>query len=138
MGAFVTVLNQQSFGPIETNCKQLQPVIIATLHDIDENLKKLGVYKSGAFEVNQETINLFCHQNASLTLLGKRGVKLLLVKLPVQRAVPPGASPAYIRTDIRINATVLPPGAAPPTNPTTYGEELIPNRYLNFPLEDLD
>lgn len=138
MGTFVIVLSQGSSGPVEINCKPLEPVIIATLHDIDENLEELGVYKPGTFEVNQQTLDLLCYQNASLTLLNERGAKLLLVKLPFRRAMPLGASPADIGTDIRINATILLPGAVPPTSPTTYGEELIPDRYLDSVLKEFD
>lgn len=131
MGTFTTVLNQESSGHIETNCKLLEPVIITTLHDINENLEKLDIYKHGTFEVNQQTLDLLCHQNASLTLSNNQGVKLLLVKQPFTRGIPPGGTIDEIGTDIRIDATVITPGAVPPTNPTTYGEELIPDIYLD-------
>lgn len=131
MGTFTTLLSQQSSGYIEPNCRSLEPVIIATLHDIDEHLEELGVYKPGIFEVNQQTLDLLCHQNASLTLSNNQGVKLLLVKQPFTRGIPPGGTVDEIGTDIRIDATVITPGAVPPTSPTTYGEELIPDIYLD-------
>jgi len=135
MGTFRTILSQQSSGFVEINCKLLEPVIITTLHDIDEHLEELSVYKPGTFEVNQQTLDLLCHQNASLTLSNNRGVKLLLVKQPFTRSIPPGSTVDEIGTDIRIDATVIIPGAIPPTSPTTYGEELIPDIYLDRDLE---
>lgn len=135
MGTFTTVLSQQSSGSVETNCKSLEPVIIATLHDIDEHLEELGVYKPGTFEVNQQTLDLLCHRNASLTLSNNQGVKLLLVKQPFTRGIPPGGAVDEIGTDIRIDATVVTPGAVPPASPTTYGEELIPDIYLDRDLK---
>lgn len=131
MGTFKTVLSQQSSGPIETNCRLLEPVIIGTLHNINVRLEKLGVYKPGTFEVNQQTLDLLCYQNASLTLSNYAGEKLLLVKFPFQRNVSPSGNPSDESTYVRINATVTIPGAVSPTNPTTYGEELIPDKYLD-------
>jgi hypothetical protein len=131
MGTFATILSQQSSGSLEANCKPLEPVIVGTLHDIDEHLEQLDVYKPGVFEVNQQTLDLLCYQNASLTLSDEQGDKLLLVKLPFQRETPPGGSPDDIGTDVRINATVILPGTVPPAIPTTYGEELIPDKYLD-------
>jgi len=55
MGTFSTILSQQSSGTEEINCKPLEPVIIVTLHDIDEHLEKLGVYQQGNFRVNHRT-----------------------------------------------------------------------------------
>ena len=132
MGTFVTVLSQQSSGPMEENCKVLQPVILGTLHDIDVHLEELDVYQPGIFEVNQQTLDLLCHQNASLTLSDAQGDKLLLTKLPFQRKTPPGGSASDTGTDVRIDATVILPGTVPPTSPTTYGEELIPDQYLDL------
>lgn len=131
MGTFTTVLSQDSSGSLETNCKPLEPVIIGTLHDIDVHLEELGVYKPGVFEVNQQTLDLLCHQNASLTLSNDQGVKLLLVKQPFKRGIPAGGATNEVGTDVRIDATVVTPGAVPPTTPTTYGEELIPDQELD-------
>jgi hypothetical protein len=131
MGAFTTLLDQRSSGPQESNCKQLQPVILGTLHDVDVRLEQLSVYKPGVFEVNQRTLDLLCYQNASLILSNDQGAKLLLEKLPFKREVPSGGSSDDIGTDVRINATVILPGAVPPSTPTTYGEELVPDRYLD-------
>lgn len=130
MGTFTTVLSQQSSGSLEENCKPLEPVILGTLHDIDEHLEELGVYKPGTFEVNQQTLDLLCYQQASLTLSNSAGVKLLLVKMPFQKKIPPGGASGEEGTDVRISATVIVPGAVPPTSPTTYGEELIPDKYV--------
>jgi len=131
MGTFTTILSQQSSGTEETNCKPLEPVIIVTLHDIDERLEELGVYRPGNFEVNKQTLDLLCHQNASLTLRNDAGEKLLLVKQPFIRSIPSEGNPDDIGTVIRIDATVITPGSVPPTKPTTYGEELIPDKYLD-------
>lgn len=131
MGTFTTVLSQESSGAFETNCTALEPVIIGALHDIDQHLEAQGVYRPGTFEVNQQTLNMLCYQNASLTLSNDAGAKLLLVKLPFERKVPRGGGQEDVGTAIRINATVVLPGAVPPASPTTYGEELIPDRYLD-------
>jgi hypothetical protein len=88
------------------------------------------VYKPGAFEVDRQTLDLFCNKNASLTLADTQGDKLLLEKAPFTREVPPGGAPEDVGTDVRINATVILPGTLPPASPTTSGEELIPDRYL--------
>lgn len=131
MGTFTTVLSQESSGAVEANCKALQPVLIGTLHDIDQHLEELDVYTPGVFEVNQQTLDLLCYQNASITLSNNEGAKLLLVKVPFQRKAPLGGSSNDVGTDVRINATVILPGTVPPANPTTYGEELIPDQYLD-------
>ncbi len=131
MGTFATVLDQQASGPVEKNCETLEPVIVATLHDIDTRLEQLGVYKRGVFEVNQQTLDLFCFQQASVTLSNNEGVKLLLTKRPFQREVLSGGGPDTVGTSVRIYATVISPGTLPPASPTTYGEELIPDIYLD-------
>ncbi len=138
IGPFGTLLSEQSSGGMEDNCQALQPVILGTLHDVDEHLEELGVYQSGTFEVNQQTLDLLCNKNASVTLSDVQGDKLILEKIPFVREVPPGGAPNDIGTDVRINATVILPGAVPPSSPTTYGEELIPDQYLGTLLGDND
>ena len=132
MGTFTTTLNRHASASVEENCRALEPVLIATLHDIDEHLEELGVYKQGRFEINQETLDILCHTEATLTFTNDRGEKLLLEKLPFKRKIPTNGSAADVGTDIRINATVILPGTVPPGTPTTYGEVLIPDRYLDL------
>ena len=131
MGTFTTELDKNSSDATEANCKPLEPVIIAALHDIDEHLEEQRVYEPGVFEVNQQTLDLLCHKSASLTLSNDTGEKLLIVKRPFTRSVPSGGSPEDVGTDVRIDATVVVPGALPPEMPTTYGDELIPDTYLD-------
>jgi hypothetical protein len=131
IGPFATILNQDSSGGMEDNCDKLEPVIIGALHDIKERLEHLHYTGEFAFEVNQSVLQLFCNKQASITLADPQGDKLLLQKQPFTRAVPQGGSPADVGTDVRINATAISPGGLAPSTPTTYGEELIPDKYLD-------
>ncbi|HTR18497.1 MAG TPA: hypothetical protein VMH91_00755 [Candidatus Paceibacterota bacterium] len=133
IGPFTTVLNEDSSGGVESNCEELQPVLIAVLHDIKEHLEDQNAYPDDrdSFEVNQQALQLLCNKNADITLVDGAGNKLLLEKVPFVRAIPAGGTSADIGTDVRINATVILPGTVPPLQPTTYGEELIPDRLLD-------
>lgn len=132
LGPFTTVLSQSASGPRDPNCTALQPVITSTLHDIDQRLIARGTYQPGVFQVNQQSLELFCHHTASITLSSQVGVKLILVKQPPVRTTPPGASADNVGTKIHIDATVVQPGTVPPTTPTTYGDEVIPDRFLGI------
>lgn len=132
LGSFDTVLSRTSSGPINAHCTALQPVIISTLHDVNQKLINMGAYQSGSFQVNQRSLDLLCHQTASITLSNSAGEKLILTKQPSTRIAPPGASPDNVGTSIHIDATIVRPGALPPTTRTTYGEEVIPDRYLGI------
>ncbi|HEY6019762.1 MAG TPA: hypothetical protein VIY48_07625 [Candidatus Paceibacterota bacterium] len=134
IGPFATVLNQSSSGSVESDCEHLQPVIVGVLHDIKMHLEDLNTYSGmrDVFEVNQDTLQLFCNKNASVTLVDQSGTKLVLEKVPFVRATPSGGTAADIGTDVRINATVIVPGTVPPKQPTTWGEELIPDRFLDI------
>ncbi|MDE1925322.1 MAG: hypothetical protein KGH79_04070 [Patescibacteria group bacterium] len=133
IGPFATVANEQSSGGPEDNCDALKPVIVGALHDIKEHLEHGGAYAGGeqAFEVNEPALQLLCNKNAEITLSDSGGDMLILQKVPFTREVPPQGTPADIGTAVRINATVVPKGAPVPAQPTTYGYQLIPDRYLD-------
>ncbi len=136
IGSFTTVVSEKSSGEMEDNCETLQPVIIAALHDIKEHLKReknsaLPLDMKDIFEVNEPTLQLFCHKNAEITLTDNNGNRLLLQKLPFVRVVPLQSTAADIATEVRINATIALVGAASPVQPTTYGDVLIPDRFLD-------
>ena len=133
IGPFASIVDEQSSGGLETDCDQSQSLIVGALHDIKERLEHQKTYTGteDAFEVNQPTLQLLCNKNAEVTLADPAGNKLLLQKIPFVRTVPPQGTPADIGTEVRINATVIPAGAATPTQPTTYGDVLIPDRFLD-------
>ena len=133
IGPYTIVVSEQSSGGQENNCAPLQPVIIATLHDIEEHLELLehSAPTEYAFEVNQQTLQLFCNKNAEIVLADTGGNKLLLQKIPFVRNIPPQSGASDIGTEVRINATLVPLGSATPGQPTTFGDILIPDRYLD-------
>ena len=133
IGPFVSIVDEQSSGGLEANCDQLQPLIIGVLHDIKERLKHQKAYTGteDTFEVNEATLQLLCNKNAEVTLADAAGNKLLLEKGPFVRMVPPQGTPVDIGTEVRINATVISVGAPTSTQPTTYGDVLIPDRFLD-------
>ncbi|HEY5383422.1 MAG TPA: hypothetical protein VIJ88_02615 [Candidatus Paceibacterota bacterium] len=136
IGSFGTAVNEQSSGGLEDNCEQLQPVMVAALHDISErletrNLLDLFIGAAEAFEVNRQTLQLLCNKNAEITLEDSSGDKLVLQKIPFTRSIPPQGSPDDIGTEVHINATAAAAGAPVPTQPTTYGDILIPDRFLD-------
>jgi hypothetical protein len=136
IGSFATVVSAQSSGGPEDNCEQLHPVIVAALHDIEEHLETHDILDlvTGAeetFEVNQQTLQLFCNKSAEITLSDSKNNQLILQKVPFTRAIPPQGSADDIGTEVRINATVVPAGAPAPSVPTTYGDILIPDRFLD-------
>ena len=133
IGPFATVVSQQSSGGLEDNCAQTQPIVIGVLHDIKERLEHQKAYTGveDAFEVNQPTLQLFCNKNAEITLADSSGNELILQKVPFIRGVPAEGTPEDIGTEVRINATLVPKGAPVPTQPTTYGDELLPDRVLD-------
>lgn len=133
IGPFATLLNQQSSGGSEAGCERLKPVIVGVLHDIKERLEQQNVYTGSqdVFEVNEQTLQLFCNKDASVTLVDPSGNKLLLEKVPFVRAIPQGGTAEDTGVDVRINATVIVPGTVPPRTPTAWGEELIPDRFLD-------
>lgn len=131
IGTFDTLLSEQASGGLEDDCQTLQPVIVVVLHDVDVNLEGLHVYEPGVFEVNQQTLDFLCSKNASITLSNAQGGKLLLDKVPFVANTPLGNGSDDTGTKVRINAQVVLPGAAPGSEISTYGEELIPSRYLD-------
>lgn len=133
IGPFATVLNQSASGGTEPECKRLQPVVVGVLHDIKVHLEQQNMYPDtrNVFEVNEDTLQLFCNKNASITLVDPSGTKLLLQKVPFVRTTPPGGTAEDTGVAVRINATIIVPGAVPPNQPTTWGEELIPDRFLD-------
>ena len=135
LGPFATLVSTSSAGGVEENCERLEPVIIGTLHDIKERLEaqKLASFggKEGVLSVNQDALALFCNKNAQATLADSQGDMLILKKLPFERAVPPGGESADIGTRVHIDATLVRSGEAAPAKPTTFGEVLIPDRYLD-------
>ncbi len=136
VGPFVTVVNTEASGGLEDNCEAMQPNIIAALHDIKEYFvsQKAPSYSFEAgdtFEVNDATLTFLCNKNAEITLADTDGNKLVLKKIPFIRAVPKGGSAADIGTEVRINATVIPVGGEASLKPTTFGDILIPDRFLD-------
>jgi len=137
MGPFVTVVSEKYFGGPEDNCEPWQPVIVTVLHDIKERLeaKKIPASLAGVgdvFEVNEPTLQLLCNKNVEIILVDNEGNKLLLQKIPFMRDVPPQGSVADIGTRVRINATVILVGESMPAEPTTWGDVLIPDQYLDM------
>ncbi len=126
IGAFTAVVGKPS-GEQEENCEPLRPVIVTALHDICVHL---GM--QGTFEVNEQALQLFCQKNAEITLTDVHGNKLLLQKAPFVKKIPQQGTDADIGTDVRIQATVIPAGGPVPTQPTTYAEVLIPDRFLGI------
>ena len=133
IGPYTKTVSSQVAGGQEDNCTALEPVLIGTLHDIKERLEHLKAYNGteDPFEVNQATLQLLCNKNATIILSDNASSTLVLQKLPFARIVPAGGSADDIGTEVRINATILPAGAAVPAQPTTYGDELIPDRFLD-------
>ena len=133
IGAYTKIVKQESSGGMEANCENLQTIIIGTLHDIKKRLEHMNSYNSteDTFEVNAAALQLFCNKNATITLADKDGNTLVLQKSPFARVVPQGGAPEDIGTDVRINATLVPLGAPMPVRPTTYGDVLIPDRFLD-------
>ena len=133
IGPFASIVDEQSSGGLEADCDRLQPLIVGALHDIKERLEHQKTYTGveDAFEVNQPILQLLCNKNAEVTLADSAGNKLVLQKIPFVRAVPPQGTPADIGTEVRINATVIPIGSSTSTQPTTYGDVLIPDRFLD-------
>ncbi len=134
IGSFGTTTAQQSAGGKENNCEQLQPIIIGTLHDIEEHLEKLIPGGDRTFEVNEPTLQLFCNKTATVTLADGKGNTLLLQKMPFTREIPPQGAAIDIGTRVRIQATVVPAGSSGTSSvPTIFGDLLIPDRFLDDP-----
>lgn len=133
IGAFSEISEQKSSGVAEEDCEPLRPIILGVLHDIKERLEHMKTYVGveDPFEVNEATLLLLCDTTAEITLADASGNKLLLQKEPFTRMVPQNGGPDDIGTRVRINATVIPAGASAPTEPTTFGEVLIPDRFLD-------
>jgi len=136
IGPFTTIVDEHVSGDIDPNYTSLQPVILGVLHDITQRLTSVdpalfSSATSSIFEADQSILQVFCNMNATVTLSDPSGDSLILEKVPFTRAIPPSGTPADIGTDVRINATVVPAGTQAPTNPTTYGELLIPDRFLD-------
>jgi hypothetical protein len=130
---YSTIASTTASGGVENNCQALQPVVIALLHDISERLQKISDSRAAhSLEVNMSTLQLFCQKNVEITLTDNMGNQLVLEKLPFLRTLPPeDTNPADIGTEIRINATVIAKGVAIPATPTTYGDILMLDRFLN-------
>ena len=136
IGPFTTTVAEQSSGGLEQNCGPLQSVIIGALHDIMERLETHSILSiftgdTDAFEVDGETLQLFCNKNAEVTLADAAGHWLVLQKVPFTRGVPQGGTQNDIGTEVRINASIIPAGSSTPAQPTTYGDILIPDRFLD-------
>jgi len=134
IGLFSTLRDQDVSDTIENDCEQFYPVIVTALHDIKEHLehmKKHPLFSSEEpFEVNQDTLTVFCHTEASITLGDGTGRELILEKSPFVRDIPRGGGPDDIGTRVHIDATVVAAGADVPPKPTTYADVLIPDRFL--------
>ncbi len=134
IGPFATLVSTTSSGGLEENCGPFQPVIIGTLHDIKEHLEaeKIPAFegKEGDLMVNQSALDLFCNKSAEAVLADQNGDKLLLQKIPFDRGVPPGGMQDDIGVRVHIAATLIVSGEATSSKPTTFGEEFIPDRYL--------
>jgi hypothetical protein len=136
IGPFATIVDERVSGGSESDCTALQPVILGVLHDITQRLTSVdpalfSSATSSIFEADQPIGQMFCNANATVTLSAPNGDTLILEKVPFTRAIPPAGTAADIGTDVRINATVVSAGAPAPTHPTTYGELLIPDRFLD-------
>lgn len=136
IGPFATTVDEHVSGDIDPNCSSLQPVILGVLHDVTQRLTSVdsalfSSASSSMFEADRSTVQLFCNANAVVTLSDSGGDSLILEKVPFTRAIPPSGTPADIGTDVRINATVVHAGAQAPNRPTTYGELLVPDRFLD-------
>lgn len=131
IGPFINPAGERSSGDQEPRCDMLQPVIVAALHDIKVDLQAQHVITEGpdSFEVDQQTLDLFCNKEATLTLADARGWTLVLTKRPFVRMAPVDA-PQDIGTDVRIDAFVVPLGGAKPATPSATSDILIPDRYL--------
>ena len=133
MGPYAQTLSTSTAGGPEDNCNILKPVILGTLHDIKERLEHLKAYNGteDAFEVNEPTLELLCNKSAEIILGDSSGDTLVLQKIPFTRGLPQGGASDDVGTEVRINATLVPKGATMPKEPTTYGDELIPDRFLD-------
>ncbi len=139
IGPFNKIADRNFSGGLEKNCQMLQLVILATLHDIKENLGEQNTlfqsddkpYNSD-FEVNESTLKLFCNKNANITLLDKDGTRLFLEKEPFVRSIPEDGTEIDIGTTVQINATVLYKDTPPSKERTTYSRILIPDRFLDL------
>jgi hypothetical protein len=132
INGYSSIASTTSAGGSENNCQALQPVIIAVLHDIAERLQKVSDSHTDSIEVNMSTLQLLCQKNVEITLTDRLGDQLVLDKIPFLRTLPPeDTNPADIGTEIRINATVIAKGAQIPATPTTYGDILMLDRFLN-------
>jgi hypothetical protein len=136
IGPFTTIVNETSSDSLENGCESLKPEIIGALHDIKEHLETaqlptLSPPSQDTFEVNEPVLELLCHTSAEITLADDSGNHLVLEKIPFTRTIPQGGQAADIGTEVRINATVISVGALPPSTPTTFGDVLIPDRYLD-------
>ena len=126
IGVYNSIVDEQSSGGEESNCAALQPEIIGALHDIKQRIDS-----GGDFEVNEPVLQLLCGKTAQITLSDSGGNRLILQKVPFVRAIPQGGTAADTGTRVHIDATVVPAGAEVPKKPTTYGEVLIPDRFLD-------
>jgi hypothetical protein len=133
IGSYTKVVGSSTSGVVEVGCTVLKPVILATLHDIKERLEhaKANTGTEDAFVVNEQTLQLFCNTTATVTLSDAVGNTLLLQKPPFDRGVPSGAPQKYIGTEVRINATLVSKGSPVPMVPTTFGDQLIPDLFLD-------
>ncbi|HUD02442.1 MAG TPA: hypothetical protein VMR46_00260 [Candidatus Paceibacterota bacterium] len=133
IGPYNRVVSSQVSGGLEDNCTELQSVFVGTLHDIKERLEHLKTYTGveDPFEVNEATLQLLCNKNVTLTLSDASDNTLVLQKIPFVRMVPQNGEQDDIGTEVHINATLVPKGGVEPSQPTTYGDELIPDRFLD-------
>ncbi len=133
IGSFATIVSEHSSGGREDNCETLQPVIVGALHDIKERLEHQKIYigVEDAFEVNKPTLQILCDKSAEITLADTNGNTLVLEKIPFEKVVPLRGSAVDVGTRVRINATLVPVGGPMPSQPTTYGDVLIPDRFLD-------
>jgi len=133
IGPFNTVTSTRMSDTLETNCEHYQSVIIGALHDVKQRLEHMDAYSGveESFAVSSDALQVFCHTDATITLADESGNSLILHKLPFTRATPPGGMAEDIGTDVHIDATVVPAGQSVPATPTTFGDVLIPDRYLD-------
>ncbi len=109
MGSFTEVLDSTQSAEREGNCALQKPVLVSVLHDINEELETSfsSLFKGDDdFEVNQETLDILCAKNATITLRNKNGDTLQIEKVPFIPNVPAQQYNGQLGTQVELRATV--------------------------------
>lgn len=133
IGPFTDLVNKVAEGGKEEGCSKLQSIIAATLQNMQSHMTpralSLGYSTSWkAFEVNQETLDLFCNKRVTIVLRNQSGDQLMLNKPPFVRTS--DSRTGGLGTMIRINAAIIPNGGSVPKQPDEYGQVFMPDRLL--------